>query len=191
MQIPAEITAGARVEWTEPPAVVGGETITSATHSGTYYLRSNAAGAGLTVVGTVAADGSGGWDFLILPADSIGLAAGQWFAELVVSDGADGVFSVGSDQLTVLPSLVYSGTPAAFDGRSEAEVALARVRATIAGIEQGGTRMYMIEGRQRMMIDLPQLYRREAELMRRVSKERANAAGVSDPGLIRGVYRRP
>jgi len=189
MKIPDTIRAGSQVNWTEPTAIANGLTVTSATHAGTYYLRSNTAGSGYTATGTAAADGSGGWDFQILPADTATLAAGKWFAEFVISDGVIGIFSIGTDQLTVEASLSYSGVPAAFDGRTQAEIDLARVRATIASIESGGTQMYMIGNRQNMKLQLPQLYKREGQLMMRVNRERAKANGATDPDLILGIFR--
>ena len=84
----------------------------------------------------------------------------------------------------MLASLAYTGTPATFDGRSEAEVELAEVRAAIRGLITGGVAQYTIGTRTATKLDLPKLMERESNLKAIVARERAAArlaAGLGDP----------
>ena len=186
MKIPTPITTGTSVSWTEPAAMVNGQTLTSTTYSGVVYLRTNVASAGLAISGQPEA--SGGWDYELTTAQTTGLVAGVWYAEHVISLGAE-VFSVGTAQLVVEQSLAFSGNAAAFDGRSQAEKALDAVQQQIDSMIAGGVQMYMIGNRQMQKIPLSQLYKERNRLQRIVNNEKAAANGVTDPTLMLGVFQ--
>ncbi len=146
-----------------------------------YFLRMNTAAEGATVVGT--ADGMGGWDFTVAAGTTAGFNAGNWYWTAQATSGAL-VLTLGSGSLQVMPSLAYTGTPAAFDGRSDAEKDLEAVQTAIRTIVAGGISQYAIGSRQATKIDLGLLMRREAYLKGIVAREKAAekiAAGMGDP----------
>ncbi len=182
MKIPRSLTAGDSLTWNDSPAVDGqGDPVRSSTWTLTYYLRMNTASEGATVIGT--ADGLGGWDFTVAAAVTAGLNAGTWYWTAQATTGAL-VLTLGSGSLQVLPSLAYTGTPAAFDGRSDAEKDLEAVQTAIRKIVAGGVSQYAIGSRQATKLDLGALMKREAYLKGIVAREKAAekiAAGMGDP----------
>ena len=147
----------------------------------TYYLRTNTASEGATVTGS--ANATGGWDFTIAAATSAGFNSGTWYWQAQASySGQLVTFAKGT--LTVAASLAYTGTPAAVDGRSEAEQDLEAVRAAIRTLVAGGVSYYMIGNRQAAKLDIGKLMERESYLKGIVARERAAekvAAGLGDP----------
>lgn len=182
MNIPRTITAADSLTWNDPSAVDGtGALVSSAAWTLTYYLRTNTASEGATVVGTAGAAGS--WDFTIAAATTTAFDAGTWSWTARATNGALAM-TMGSGSLTVLPSLVYTGTPTAFDGRSQAEIDLAAVQTAIRTIISGGVSQYAIGSRQATKLDLGMLMKRESQLKAEVARERAAekiAAGLGDP----------
>jgi hypothetical protein len=185
MGIPSELRAGDTVTWTLAATTdTLGNTISSPDWDVTYYLRMNTAGEGATV--TSSDDGSGGWTFSIAAATTTGFNAGQWFWQAQASDGSS-VITIGAGSLTVLPSLSYTSTPAAFDGRSQAEQDLEAVQTTIRGIIASKSKNYQVGSRQFTSLDLPQLIERESQLKAIVAREKRAekiAAGLGDPGNL-------
>lgn len=185
MTIPAAIRAGDTVAWTlAATSDALGNSISSPTWDVTYYLRMNTAGEGVTV--TSSDDSSGGWTFTIAAGATAGMDAGTWYWQAVATDGSSTI-TIGSGSLTVQPSLAYSGTAAAFDGRSQAEQDLEAVQATIRGIIASKSKYYQIGGRQYTSLDLPALMQREAQLKAIVAREKAAesvAAGLGDPRRV-------
>jgi hypothetical protein len=158
-----------------------GALVSSAAWTLTYFLRFNAASEGATVVGTAAATGS--WDFTIAAATTTAFDAGTWSWTARATNGSLAM-TMGTGSLTVLPSLAYTGTPTAFDGRSQAEVDLAAVQTAIRTIISGGVSQYAIGSRQATKLDLGALMKRESDLKGIVARERAAekvAAGLGDP----------
>jgi hypothetical protein len=182
VNIPRTITAADSLTWNDPSAVDGtGALVSSATWTLTYYLRFNAASEGATVVGTAGAAGS--WDFTIAAATTTAFDAGTWSWTARATNGALAM-TMGSGSLTVLPSLAYTGTPTAFDGRSQNEIDLVAVQTAIRTIISGGVSQYAIGSRQATKLDLGMLMKREAMLKGEVARERAAekiAAGLGDP----------
>jgi hypothetical protein len=182
MTIPATIRAGATVSWVEPPAVdLDGNAATSATWTLSSYLRTNTAAEGAIVTGTARTDG--GWNMAISATTSAAFDAGTWFWETRATSGAT-VLAVGSGITEVIASLSYAGSPAAFDGRSQAEQDLDAVQAAIRSIVSKGAKSYTIGSRKFDAADLGQLMQREAQLKAIVARERAaekGAAGLGDP----------
>ena len=188
LNIPATITAGDSVSWSDLATTRGETTISSPTWALTYYLRMNTAGEGATVTG--ATDGAGGWDLTIAAATTAGFNAGSWYWQAQASSGGL-IITLASGSLQVLSSLAYTGTPAAVDGRSDAEKDLEAVQTAIRTIVAGGVSQYSIgasaqggSGRSAMKLDLARLYQRESHLKGVVAREKAAekvAAGLGDP----------
>lgn len=182
MTVPATIRAGNTSTWIVPPSVdLSGAVASSSTWTLTTFLRNTAAGMGATVVGTARSDG--GWDNTISATTSASFAAGTWAWESRITSGSV-VITLGSGTTTVLPSLSYQGTPAAFDGRSQAEQDLAEVQAAIRSLVSKGSKAYTIGSRSFTSLDLPALIQRESQLKAIVNRERAAekvAAGLGDP----------
>lgn len=184
MKIPSEIRAGDTIVWVDAPSVdVFGAPVDSATHGLTYYLRTNTASEGATVVGV--AEGSG-WKFTISPGTSAGFDAGTWYFQAVavaVSDGAK--TTLGSGSLTVAPSLSYAGSPGAFDGRSQAQKDLEACQAAIRALMSGGAvQEYRIGTRSLKRYELADLLALESKLKADVAREQKAAMianGLGNP----------
>jgi hypothetical protein len=181
VQIPATIRAGDTVRWRDEASTDNlGNPIDSGSWTLTYYLRTNTASEGATVVGT--ASGTG-WDFALAAATSAGFDAGQWYWQAIATSGSDKV-TVGAGQLQVLAALDYTGTPGAFDGRSQAQIDLDAVQAAIRAIVSGGAKQYNIGSRSFTKLDLSELMERESKLKAEVKREQMAdliANGLGNP----------
>jgi hypothetical protein len=181
VQIPATIRAGDTVRWRDEASTDNlGNAIDSGSWTLTYYLRTNTASEGATVVGT--ASGTG-WDFALAAAISAGFDAGQWYWQAIATSGSDKV-TVGAGQLQVLAALEYAGTPGAFDGRSQAQIDLDAVQTAIRAIVSGGAKQYSIGSRSFTKLDLSELMERESKLKAEVKREQMAdliANGLGNP----------
>jgi hypothetical protein len=182
VNIPSEIRAGDTIQWRDVEGVDNlGNTVSSAAYTLTYYLRFNAASEGATVVGT--AYGTG-WEFSIAAATSAGFDAGTWYWQAVATKTGSTI-TLGSGQLTVLAALSYSGTPAALDGRSQAQKDLDAVQAAIRTIVSGGVaKEYTIGNRSLKKYDLTDLLALETKLKADVNREQKAqliANGLGNP----------
>lgn len=169
------------MKWTADPATDNlGNEITSGNWTLTYYLRTNAASEGATVVGT--ADGAG-WTFTLAAATSAGFDTGQWYWQAIATSGSEKL-TVGAGQLDVLAALSYAGTPGAFDGRSQAQQDLDAVQAAIRAIVSAGAKQYTIGSRSFTKLDLGELMERESKLKAEVKREQMAdliANGLGNP----------
>jgi len=169
------------VKWTADPASDNlGNEITSGSWTLTYYLRTNTASEGATVVGT--ADGAG-WTFTLAAATSAGFDAGQWYWQAIATSGSEKL-TLGAGQLEVLAALSYAGTPGAFDGRSQAQQDLDAVQAAIRAIVSAGAKQYTIGSRSFTKLDLTELMERESKLKAEVKREQMAdliANGLGNP----------
>lgn len=185
MTVPAEITAGSTLQWIEPAGTdPAGNPATSASWTLTISFRTNTAGEGASITGTARADG--GWDVALSAAVTAGWDAGTWYWQRRITSGDDVVIT-GSGTTTVVPSLAYTGTPEAFDGRSQAEQDLDAVQAAIRSLISKGAKQYTIGSRSFTSNDLGLLMQREAQLKAIVARERAAekaAQGLGDPGTM-------
>jgi len=182
MTIPPTFRAGDTVSWRdEATADSLGNAVTSAAWSLSFFLRSATAGAGLTVAST--AYGSG-WETTISATSSATLAAGAWYWQARATNGANAI-TTGTGSLTILAALNYSGTPAAFDGRSQARQDLDAVQAAIRSLISGGAvKRYTIGSRQLERFSLAELIELENRLKADVTKKEAAermANGLGDP----------
>lgn len=182
MNIPSEIRAGDTIQWRDVEGVDNlGNAISSASWTLTYYLRTNTATEGATVVGT--AYGTG-WEFTIAAGTSSGFDAGQWYWQALATSGTSKV-TLGSGQLTVLATLSYAATPGAFDGRTQAQKDLDAVQAAIRAIVAGGVaKEYTIGNRNLKKYDMADLLQLEAKLKAEVKREQMAdliANGLGNP----------
>ncbi len=182
MNIPSEIRAGDTIQWRDVAGVDNlGNEVSSSDYTLTYYLRFNAASEGATVVGT--AYGTG-WQFSIAAATSVNFDAGTWYWQAVATKTGSTI-TLGSGQSTVLAALSYSGTPAALDGRSQAQKDLDAVQAAIRTIVAGGVvRQYTIGNRSLSKYDLTDLLALETKLKADVNREQKAqliANGLGNP----------
>ena len=182
MNIPSEIRAGDTIQWRDVPGADNlGNAISSSDYTLTYYLRTNTASEGATVVGT--AYGTG-WEFTIAAGTSTAFDAGQWFWQAVATKTGSTV-TMGSGQLTVLRSLSYSGTPGAVDGRSQAQQDLDAVQAAIRAMISGGAvAEYSIGTRRLKKMEMADLLQLEGKLKAEVKREQMAdliANGLGNP----------
>jgi hypothetical protein len=182
VNIPSEIRAGDTIQWRDVEGVDNlGNAVSSSDYTLTYYLRFNAASEGATVVGT--AYGTG-WQFSIAAATSVNFDAGTWYWQAVATKTGSTI-TLGSGQSTVLAALSYSGTPAALDGRSQAQKDLDAVQAAIRTIVAGGVaKEYTIGNRSLKKYDLTDLLELESKLKAEVKREQMAdliANGLGNP----------
>ena len=182
MKIPAQIRAGDTIKWRDDAGVDNlGNEITSASWGLTYYLRTNTASEGATVVGS--AYGTG-WEFTITAATSAGFDAGQWYWQAIATSGSEKA-TLGAGQLEVLAALSYSGTPGAVDGRTQLEQDLAAVQAAIRSLISGGAvQQYSIGNRSLSRYSLSDLMALESKLKAEVKREQMAqlmANGLGNP----------
>jgi len=181
VKIPAQIRAGDTIKWRDDAGVDNlGNTISSDTWTLTYFLRTNTASEGATVVGT--AYGTG-WEFTISAATSAGFDAGDWYWQAVATYSTEKV-TLGAGQLEVLKALSYTGTPGALDGRTQAETDLTAVQTAIRAIVAGGAKQYSIGNRAFTKLDLSELMERESRLKAEVKREQKAqliANGLGNP----------
>lgn len=182
MNIPSSLRAGDTIQWRDAPGVDNlGNAINSGSWSLSYYLRTNTASEGATVVGT--AYGTG-WEFTIAAGTSTAFDAGQWFWQAVATKTGSTV-TMGSGQLTVLRSLSYSGTPGAVDGRSQAQQDLDAVQAAIRAMISGGAvAEYSIGTRRLKKMEMADLLQLEGKLKAEVKREQMAdliANGLGNP----------
>ena len=182
MKIPAQIRAGDTIKWRDDAGVDNlGNEISSSTWTLTYFLRTNTASEGATVVGV--AYGTG-WEFTIAAAISADFDAGEWYWQAQATSGSDKV-TLGAGQLQVLAALSYTGTPGAVDGRSQAQQDLDAVQAAIRAIVAGGVaKEYTIGNRNLKKYDMADLLQLEAKLKAEVKREQMAeliANGLGNP----------
>jgi hypothetical protein len=182
VNIPSSLRAGDTIQWRDVPGVDNlGNAIDSGSWSLSYFLRTNTASEGATVVGT--AYGTG-WEFTIAAATSTGFDAGQWFWQAVATKTGSTV-TLGAGQLQVLAALSYTGTPGAVDGRSQAQQDLDAVQAAIRAMISGGAvAEYSIGTRRLKKMEIADLLQLEGKLKAEVKREQAAALianGLGNP----------
>lgn len=185
MRIPATIRAGDTVIWRDLPTTdVTGQPIDSGTHSLTYFIRFNRNNHGATVVGV---PDSGGWTFTISSTTSTGFHpddTGYWQAVATALVGGAQT-TIGAGSFGVEASLSYTGTPTAYDGRTQAQKDLEAVQGAIRALMSGGAvQEYRIGMRSLKRYDLVDLLALESKLKSDVVREQkaqAIANGLGNP----------
>lgn len=191
MSIPPSITSGVDAVWTDAETVdVFGDSVTSTTHTLTYYFRLNTAGEGVSATGVAF---NSGWKTTLSAAVTTGLQPStDWYFQAIATSIADGsTLEYSRGQIECKPSLAFSGTPDAFDGRTQAEKDLEAVQAALrAAISGGAVSEYRIGNRNLKRYDIPELLQLETRLKSIVAKEnkaKIIASGLGDP---RNLYVR-
>lgn len=179
MRIPDKLTAGDSVTWKDDAARDNlGNAVTSADWALTYYIRG---ASGLTVAGVPSGSG---WQTTIAASQSGPLAAGVYYWQAVVSKVADRI-TLGQGTITIEANLAYSGSPAAFDGRSKAEQALDAIDAEISARLTGGTAEEYTIGTRSLkktpMRDLVALQSRYKTIVARERQAQKIAQGLGNP----------
>jgi len=186
MAILPSITSGVDAVWVDAETVdVFGDAVTSSTHSLVYYFRLNTDSEGVTA--TAVAYNSG-WKTTLTAAVSCSLLVGAltgFFRRFLPKTGDSTVQEYSRGQIEVRPSLAYTGTPGAFDGRTQAQKDLDAVKAAIRSIVSGGAvSEYKIGSRNLKRYDLSELLELESRLKSIVAKEnkaKLIASGLGDP----------
>ena len=179
MRIPDKITAGDSVSWKDDAARDNlDNAVTSADWVLKYYIRGDKA---LEITGT--ANGQG-WLTTITAAQSATLTAGGYFWQAVATKGDERI-TLGSGTLTVAANLAFSGNVGTFDGRSEAEKALAAINAEISARLNGGTAEEYTIGNRSLkktpMRDLVALQSRYKTIVTRERQAEKIAQGLGNP----------
>ena len=156
MPIPKQVRAGDLIQWRDNSTVdVFGEPISSPDWTVTYYLRTNTSSEGATVSSTVYTDG---WQFSIASATSAAFDVGDWYFQAVADKSGAEKQTIFTGRFEVLAALSYSGTPAAYDGRSQVNKDLDLVESAIrALLNNGVVQEYKIGNRTAKKYDLSEL----------------------------------
>ena len=188
MNIPSNIRAGDTVKWRDDASVdVFGNEITSSDWTLKYYLRTNTASEGATSTGS--AYGTG-WEFTLSASTTADFDAGNWYWTAVATKDSE-VITLGNGSLTVKAALTYSGTPGAYDGRTQAQKDLDAVQAAIRAIVDGGVvQEYRIGTRNLKKYDLPDLIQLEGKLKAEVKREQQAELIANGLGNPRNMFVR-
>ena len=183
MTFPQKVIAGDFVQWRIPASQdVFGNSISSPDWSVVYYLRTNTSSEGATVNSSAYNDG---FQFSIPAATTANFDAGNWFYQAVANKSGQETQTIYRGSFEVLATQSYSGTPAAYDGRSQVEKDLDVIQAAIRTIISGGAiQEYKIGTRTAKKYELSELImleaRYKAELVREKQAEMI-ANGLGNP----------
>lgn len=185
MRIPDKLSSGDSITWKDDASRDNlGNAVTSGDWALAYYIR----GAQALTVNSVAS--GNGWQTTITAAQSGALAAGLYYWQAVASKGDDRI-TLGSGQITVLANLAYTGSPTAYDGRSEAEQILDAINTEIKARLQGGATIEYSIGnrslRKEPMSELLALQARYRTIVVRQRQAQSIANGLGNP---RSLYVR-
>ena len=185
MAILPSITSGVDAVWVDAETVdVFGDAVTSTTHSLVYYFRLNANAQALTATSVAY---NSGWKTTLTSAATTAVdPSPNWFFQAVLTKTSDStVQEYSRGQIEIQPSLAYTGTPGAFDGRTQAQQDLDAVKAAVRSIVAGGAvSEYKIGTRNLKRYDLSELLELESRLKSIVAKEnkaKLIASGLGDP----------
>ena len=160
MPIPSKVRAGDILQWRDSETEdVFGNAITSTEWSVTYYLRTNTASEAHI---TSSSAYLSGWQFTVASAVTANFDAGDWYFQAVADKSGQEKQTILSGQFEVLPSLVYSGSASAYDGRSQIKKDLEQVQTAIRTVASGGgVKEYKIGTRSAKKYDLAELFQLE------------------------------
>ena len=170
VKIPSEIRQGDTIKFRDSATQDSlGNTIDSSSWTLKYAIRTNNAGSG---VEDTASQYGTDWETTISSGTTAIMTDGIWFWQATATKGTETI-TLGSGQTKVLPNLHFTGTAAAYDGRSQAERDLADVEAAIRAIAQGGaSKEYRIGGRQLKRYDMGELLVLKAQLKAEIVREK-------------------
>lgn len=188
MNIPPRLQAGDTIQWRDEATTDNlGNPIESSSWSVTYWLRTNTVAEAASVVGT--AYGSG-WSFTISATTSAGFNTGTWYWQAIATK-TGAVVTLGSGSAIVDPVLSYTGTAAAYDGRTQAQKDLDAVQLAIRTLLSGGSvKEYRIGQRSIKRYDLAELLQLEAKLKADVKREEAAQLMANGLGNPRNMFVR-
>ena len=187
--IPKQVRAGDLIQWRDNSTTDAfGDPINSPDWTVTYYLRTNTASEGATVSSTVYTDG---WQFSIPAATSANFDAGDWYFQAVADKSGAEKQTILTGRFEVLAALSYSGTPTAFDGRSQVNKDLDLVESAIrALLNNGVVQEYKIGSRTAKKYDLSELLVLKAALKAELVREQAAEKIANGLGNPRAVHVR-
>ena len=189
MPIPKQVRAGDLIQWRDNSTVdVFGEPISSPDWTVTYYLRTNTSSEGSTVSSTAYTDG---WQFSIASATSAAFDVGDWYFQAVADKSGAEKQTRFTGRFEVLAALSYSGTPAAYDGRSQVNKDLDLVESAIRSLLNNGViQEYKIGSRTAKKYDLSELLVLKAALKAELVREQAAEKIANGLGNPRAVHVR-
>jgi len=190
VKIPATIAAGTTVVWIDDATVdVFGAAVDNTTHSLTYYLRRNTNAEGVTASGVAY---NNGWKVTLAAATTEAMVAGDWYFQAVATNLSDStIIELGRGSFAVEASLSYSGTPGAYDGRSQLQQDLDAVQAAIRTIISGGAvAEYRIGNRNLKKFELTELMELESRLKAQLAREKKAELIANNLGNPHSLYVR-
>ena len=189
MTIPSKVRAGDILQWRDSETEdVFGNAITSTEWSVTYYLRTNTASEAHI---TSSSAYLSGWQFTVASAVTANFDAGDWYFQADADKSGAEKQTILSGQFEVLPSLVYSGSAAAYDGRSQIRKDLDQVQTAIRAVASGGgVKEYKIGTRQAKKYELAELFQLEAKLKAELAREEASEKIANGLGNPRNLFVR-
>ena len=189
MTIPSKVRAGDILQWRDSETEdVFGNAITSTEWNVTYYLRTNTASEAATVTSTAYLSG---WQFTVASSVTTNFDAGDWYFQAVAAKSGQEKQTILSGQFEVLPSLAYSGSATAYDGRSQIRKDLDQVQTAIRTVASGGgVKEYKIGSRSAKKYDLTELFQLEAKLKAELAREEASEKIANGLGNPRNLFVR-
>ena len=183
MTFPQKVIAGDFLQWRIPASQdVFGNSISSPDWSVVYYLRTNTSSEGATVNSSAYNDG---FEFSIAAATTANFDAGNWFYQAVANKSGQQTQTIYRGSFEVFATQSYSGTPTAYDGRTQLQKDLDSVETAIRTIMSGGAiKEYKIGTRNAKKYELSELIMLKsllkAELIREQQAELI-ANGLGNP----------
>ncbi len=158
---PTVVTANTTIKWRDEATTVPFDVTVSSSNGWTltYYLRTNTFGEGHIAVGSAY---NSGWEFTIAASDTVNFDSGNWIYEAIATKGIE-KFSLGSNKFTVKESLIYTGSPAKIDRRTQNQIDRDNVIAALRKFNDGATE-YSIGNRTYKRVDMDKLRTRLADL---------------------------
>lgn len=176
MNIPQQITAGDSASWSDEPFVDGqGRQLDASAYTLKYLLR------GPAVLDLTAEANGRGWKTNLTTGQSGTLTAGAYtvVAQLIKAGER---LTVGNGRLTILPDITSAA--AGYDGRSQAEKALADAESALASFKasQGKIKKYKIGTREMEFATVPEIlevisYWKAKLMNERTAQDIANGLG--------------
>ena len=187
--IPKQVRAGDLIQWRDNSTTDAfGDPISSPDWTVTYYLRTNTSSEGATVSSTAYTDG---WQFSIPASTSANFDAGDWYFQAIADKSGAQKQTILTGRFEVLAALSYSGTPTAFDGRSQVNKDLDLVESAIrALLNNGVVQEYKIGSRTAKKYDLSELLVLKAALKAELVREQAAEKIANGLGNPRAVHVR-
>jgi|TARA_B100000900_G_scaffold407291_1_gene419730 hypothetical protein len=186
---PQQIIAGDFIQWRIPETEDAfGNRINSPDWSVVYYLRTNTSSEGATINSSAYLSG---FEFNIPAATSVNFDAGDWFYQAVASKSNQQSQTISRGSFTVLASQAYSGTPAAFDGRSQLQKDLDLIETAIRNIISGGAiQEYKIGTRNAKKYELSELLVLKSQLKVELVREKQAETIANGLGNPRATFVR-